>query len=555
MLRGSRFISSPPASIPSVSSTPLFSQDQDSVCKGTNMPLFELFRLTNAQLESAQDNNPSPTVDEVVELVWENGQISTQSQSSRSRNIPPTQSIHQARAREIGYGSKTTMMDEIPMSVPSLMTGLSQDDDLVPWLNHHQSLDGYCSEYLPDVSPVTINEQESDAFPLFQRRSNGNESAPAASSSQLNGFQSHSLYGSGRARDPVSQPAKPDQFTQRQEPLVTSNKPGLINFSHFLRTAALANTNSSPGSKEKSPQSPPNVFQTRVLGAKEVLNESVASAMPKDNQKACLVSEDPNRKDQESEKAVVCSSVGSGNSPDGPSESPSLSLKRKHLDVQDIDCHSEDVEGESGGDGRKEAAPSRTGVGSKRSRSAEVHNLSERRRRDRINEKMRALQELIPNCNKVDKASMLDEAIEYLKSLQLQVQFMSMASGYYMPPVMFPPGMGHHYQAAAMAMGMGIPYAMGLPDMSRGGPSVNHGPQFQVPGMQQPVAMAIPRVSAGGFFNGSSTVEMNKSDDGSTRDLPGAKDQTTTKSNNGLKPIKRKQASPPDQFCGSSYVN
>jgi len=37
----------------------------------------------------------------------------------------------------------------------------------------------------------------------------------------------------------------------------------------------------------------------------------------------------------------------------------------------------------------------------RRSRAAEVHNLSERRRRDRINEKMRALQELIPHCNKV----------------------------------------------------------------------------------------------------------------------------------------------------------
>ncbi|WZY97320.1 hypothetical protein YC2023_069649 [Brassica napus] len=535
MLRGSRFLSSPPASSSSVSCTPLFSQV--SVCKGNTMPLFELFRLANANVEYAQDENTSPTVDEVIELVWENGQISTQSQSSRSRNIPPPQSIHQARAREIGTGSKATMVDEIPMSVPSLMTGLSQDDDLVPWLNPHQSLDGYCSDLLHDVSPVTVNEQESDAFP---RRNNGNESAPAASSSQFNGFDSHSLYGTGRARDPVSQPAKPDQFTQRQEPLVTSNKPGLLNFSHFLRTAALAKTNNV--SKEKSPQSPPNVFQTRVLGAKDkVLNE------PKDNnQKVCLVSEDSNRKEQESEKAVVCSSVGSGNSLDGPSESP---LKRKHLDVQDIECHSEDVEGESG-DGRKEAAPSRTGMGSKRSRSAEVHNLSERRRRDRINEKMRALQELIPNCNKVDKASMLDEAIEYLKSLQLQVQFMSMASGYYMPPVMFPPGMGHHYQAAAMAMGMGMPYAMGLPDMSRGGPSVNNGPQFQVPGMQQPVAMAIPRVSAGGFF-GSSTVEMNKSDDGSTRDLSGGtKDQTTTKDNNSLRPIKRKQASS-DQFCGS----
>ncbi|KAL6499563.1 hypothetical protein OROGR_027473 [Orobanche gracilis] len=47
------------------------------------------------------------------------------------------------------------------------------------------------------------------------------------------------------------------------------------------------------------------------------------------------------------------------------------------------------------------------------------------RRRDRshrINEKMRELQELIPRSNKPDNASMLGEAIEYLKSLQMQVQ-------------------------------------------------------------------------------------------------------------------------------------
>ncbi|GJZ43356.1 transcription factor PIF1-like protein [Tanacetum coccineum] len=54
--------------------------------------------------------------------------------------------------------------------------------------------------------------------------------------------------------------------------------------------------------------------------------------------------------------------------------------------------------------------PSHGSTSTKRSRAAKVHNLSERRRRDRINEKMKALQELIPRCNKSDKASMLDEA-------------------------------------------------------------------------------------------------------------------------------------------------
>ncbi|XP_020530073.1 transcription factor PIF1-like [Amborella trichopoda] len=61
----------------------------------------------------------------------------------------------------------------------------------------------------------------------------------------------------------------------------------------------------------------------------------------------------------------------------------------------------------------------------KQSRAMEDHSLSERRRRERINSKLRALQELIPNCNKVDKASMLNEAIEYLKAHQMQVQVMA----------------------------------------------------------------------------------------------------------------------------------
>ncbi|XP_051124519.1 transcription factor SPATULA-like [Andrographis paniculata] len=71
---------------------------------------------------------------------------------------------------------------------------------------------------------------------------------------------------------------------------------------------------------------------------------------------------------------------------------------------------------------------------SKRSRAAEVHNLSEKRRRSRINEKLKALQTLIPNSNKTDKASMLDEAIEYLKQLQLQVQMLTMRNGLSLHP-------------------------------------------------------------------------------------------------------------------------
>ncbi|XP_015693414.2 transcription factor SPATULA [Oryza brachyantha] len=106
---------------------------------------------------------------------------------------------------------------------------------------------------------------------------------------------------------------------------------------------------------------------------------------------------------------------------------------------EEVDCGGElggFCDSEAGGSSEPEpaAARPRGGSGSKRSRAAEVHNLSEKRRRSKINEKMKALQSLIPNSNKTDKASMLDEAIEYLKQLQLQVQMLSMRNGVYLNP-------------------------------------------------------------------------------------------------------------------------
>ncbi|XP_051204668.1 uncharacterized protein [Lolium perenne] len=93
--------------------------------------------------------------------------------------------------------------------------------------------------------------------------------------------------------------------------------------------------------------------------------------------------------------------------------------------------------------------------GGKRTRAAEVHNLSEKRRRSKINEKMKALQSLIPNSNKTDKASMLDEAIEYLKQLQLQVQMLSMRNGVYLNPSYLSGGL-EPVQASQMFAALGV---------------------------------------------------------------------------------------------------
>ncbi|XP_031261463.1 transcription factor PIF3-like isoform X1 [Pistacia vera] len=242
---------------------------------------------------------------------------------------------------------------------------------------------------------------------------------------------------------------------------------------------------------------------TQVIGESEALGQEDASKNDKSHTQVIGESATKGLLDSEKtvEPVVAASSVCSGNSVERASDDLTHNLKRKHHDTEDSECPSEDIEEESVG--VKKTVTARVGTGSKRSRAAEVHNLSERRRRDRINEKMRALQELIPNCNKVDKASMLDEAIEYLKTLQLQVQIMSMGAGLYMPPMMFPSAMQQmraahmaHYSQMGIGMGMGVGYGMGMPDMNcgtSGYPMVQvppmHGAHFPGPPVSGPTAL------------------------------------------------------------------
>nr|XP_025693942.1 transcription factor bHLH49 isoform X3 [Arachis hypogaea] len=69
-------------------------------------------------------------------------------------------------------------------------------------------------------------------------------------------------------------------------------------------------------------------------------------------------------------------------------------------------------------------------VRARRGQATNSHSLAERVRREKISERMKFLQDLVPGCSKVTgKAVMLDEIINYVQSLQRQVEILQQRAG------------------------------------------------------------------------------------------------------------------------------
>ncbi|KAK4281372.1 hypothetical protein QN277_012875 [Acacia crassicarpa] len=429
-----------------------------------------------------RQKKPSLPEDDIMELLWQNGQVVMQSQNQRPQRKPPpdryTDSVIPAgssTAREI---RPSQQLEQHYQNQHIFM----QEDEMISWL-HYPIVDdppldhNFCADILYPQSPTVNNSsmQNPDrARQATQLRQPSRSVAP---------------------RPPIPPPRKPEQVQTM-----------IPNFAHFSKHNARVEAGPSSSKAAMKESTVVDSCDTPALMASASrVSETFRNTAERDEAPGTLstagaaapsstsVGGDTGfRETTTCEMMAMSSPEGSSGGVEPARRPPSEDRKRKGREADESECHSEDVYVESAEVKKQNCGSSST----KRSRAAEVHNLSERRRRDRINEKMRALQELIPRCNKSDKASMLDEAIEYLKSLQLQVQMMSMGCG--MVPMMFP-GIQQYMPTMGMGMGMGMEMGMNRPlmpfpnmlaasAMPAAAAVAQLGPRFPMPPFQMPHA-------------------------------------------------------------------
>ncbi|KAJ6850177.1 transcription factor bHLH78-like [Iris pallida] len=181
-------------------------------------------------------------------------------------------------------------------------------------------------------------------------------------------------------------------------------------------------------SRVSSSQSLKNVLPTmdgaqldqneRRSGGSDSGNGQEEPSIPSDRAKASGTSENGGGRKR---KAAAAAPKGKGKeAPLPPKEEDSTGAKRCKLGEAETKAE----------DNAKPVEPPKLDyihVRARRGQATDSHSLAERVRREKISERMKFLQDLVPGCNKVTgKAVMLDEIINYVQSLQRQVEFLSM---------------------------------------------------------------------------------------------------------------------------------
>lgn len=432
---------------------------------------------TSSSAASRSRKSPLPE-EEIMELLWQNGQVVMQSQNQRSIRRSPPSKLEQENDNNHLF---------------------MQEEEMAAWLHYPLDEDNFCAqlELLDDDNNNNMN-MSSQSQSQTTTHTNIN---PMVRSSQP---QPQPPPPPSRPPIPPSRrselaESKVSQFPSRQKGYYCDEETNKT-----MAAAAVVRESSTMVDSNETPETWAVVDKGCATmsggGAEVAVTSSGGRGGGGGGSKVEMMT---------CEMTVTSSPGCSSASAEAgqKEEAAAEDRKRKSTEADDADadadaeCHSEDVEFESA-DAKKQV---RGSTSTKRSRAAEVHNLSERRRRDRINEKMKALQELIPRCNKSDKASMLDEAIEYLKSLQLQVQMMSMGCG--MVPMIFP-GVQQYMPTMGMGIGMGMGMGMGMEmginrpmfsfsTMLAGsglptGAAAHLGPRFPMPAFMPPVPVPDP---------------------------------------------------------------
>nr|AGW52145.1 PIL [Populus tomentosa] len=445
------------------------------------VPDFEMdddYSLPPPPSTHTRPRKPAMQEEEIMELLWQNGQVVMHSQRSQKKSSSPPSKLDDAvlPAHQLPGTKEIRSSHDQQQEHHHLFM---QEDEMASWLNHplnDTNFDhDFCADllYPPTASTASITREAA---------------VTNAAASTVRGATQRM---EARSYPAVSAPRPPIPPVRRAEVVQ--------NFAYFSRHRAGGVSESGPSNSKSM------IRESTVVDSCETPTARISeTAFARSVDNTCgtmngaavagTVSSAPssNREMMTNpcEMTSTSSQCSESYTPYECQRERGVEDRKRKGREEEAECHSEDAEFESA-DANKQI---RGSMSSKRSRAAEVHNLSERRRRDRINEKMRALQELIPRCNKSDKASMLDEAIEYLKSLQLQVQMMSM--GCSMVPMMFP---GFQQYMAPMGIGMGMGMEMGLsrpmmpfPNILAGAPSATPAaaahlvPRFPVPPFHVP---------------------------------------------------------------------
>ncbi|XP_054783214.1 transcription factor UNE10 [Prosopis cineraria] len=395
-------------------------------------------------LRSSNSNSTAPDVPvldyEVAELTWENGQLFMHgfgqprvpekpiSAGAGARSIAPSSKYTWDKPRASGtLESIVNQATRFPHRSKSVFdVGATDGDDLVPWLDNQRAA-AAAAVMTTIATAAASNTVTMDAMVPCSNRTEEKRTTRGATVSTC-------VVGCSTRVGSCSEPA-----TQGEETLLASQR------SKVARV---------PVAPEWSSRDP---------------SASGSATFGRESQHVTL-----DTCEKELEMGFVSMSMGS---PENTSSAKQCT-KTTNADDHDSVCHS-GPQKETGDEEDEKKGIGRTSVSTKRRRAAAVHNQSERKRRDKINQRMRTLQKLVPNSSKTDKASMLDEVIEYLKQLQAQVHVMSKMN---MSAMLLPMAMQQLQMSMMppMGMGMGLRMGMGIDmnNISRGNSFVGIPPVF-----------------------------------------------------------------------------